>query len=331
MKISDRPFLFLHTLALVVILAQGKVREVDALIQRRKVLQPGPKSVKWGPNGSGSGSNEKLVFPHQRNRITNQAKPPFARNFNNNNNNNARQHQQSEQAIQLNIAQGNIGVNPRRNRSTVLRRRFVAATLLAAVLLKPRGVATLLANGLYKPYQNALVSNPLVTKVITGALLAIAGDAAAQASANAGPYDKRRALSFAVFDSCYRVFQHNMFPAVIRAGKGNVVGALVPFLAPAAAAIEQTAMYQFLVVPFIYYPVFFTFTGFIQGLTIPQSIDRFKAQFFKCWRRNLMFWIPTQMVLFGIIAENWQIPFACLAGMLWSTILSSTAGNTQKR
>ena len=43
-----------------------------------------------------------------------------------------------------------------------------------------------------------------------------------------------------------------------------------------------------------------------------------------------MFWIPTQMILFGVVAEKWQIPFACFMGMLWSMVLSKTAGNTKK-
>jgi hypothetical protein len=36
------------------------------------------------------------------------------------------------------------------------------------------------------------------------------------------------------------------------------------------------------------------------------------------------------MVMFSVIDEKWQIPFACLLGMIWSTILSVTAGNANK-
>jgi hypothetical protein len=123
---------------------------------------------------------------------------------------------------------------------------------------------------LFSPYQNLLVSNPLQTKVATGAILAVVGDAVAQKVTQKGQqqqqnysfatyWDKRRALSFAVFDMCYRVFQHNMFPFIIRLGQGNVIKKVLPqilpsknlvsFLLPAAAAIEQTAMYQLAVVP----------------------------------------------------------------------------------
>ncbi|VEU35761.1 unnamed protein product [Pseudo-nitzschia multistriata] len=309
-----RPFLFLQTLALVAIIVRGRVREADGLIQKPKVLQPGPSTAKWAANHPNRNSQkDKMAFPHVR---------PLG------------QRHRSDEVLPMRLSMAHNGDIVFRKNSAVPRNRVLLATALTVTLLKPRAILSLLANTLYNPYQNALVQNPLVTKVITGAILAVAGDAMAQASSGAGEgyeYDKRRALSFAVFDSCYRMFQHNMFPLVIRAGRGNFVGKLLPMLAPAAPAIEQTAIYQFLVVPCLYYPVFFAFTGFIQGLTVKQAVDRMKAQFFRCWRRNLMFWIPMQMVLFGLIAENWQIPFACLAGMVWSTILSKTAGNTKKR
>jgi hypothetical protein len=334
-----RPFLFFHTLALVVIVAQGRVREADALKNcRPKVLQPGRSSASWPEKRK----NENMAFQRPYRKAVNRIRPPL--HFN------ARQQEQPGESTKMNMALGPIGM-PEFQRRTLLSvpstaRRLVFVTTLAVALMKPRSLASIiqspawfLVNVLYKPYQNSLVTNPLVTKVITGAVLAIAGDAVAQATSNSqavangetkASYDKRRALSFAVFDSCYRVFQHNMFPFIIRSCQGNIIKRLLPMLEPAAAAIEQTAVYQFCVVPGFYYPIFFAFTGVIQGLNARQSLDRMKANFFPCWKRNLMFWIPTQMVLFGLVAEKWQIPFACLMGMLWSTILSKTAGNTKK-
>ena len=85
-------------------------------------------------------------------------------------------------------------------------------------------------------------------------------------------------------------------------------------------------MYQLGVIPLFYYPVFFSFTGIMQGLSIKQSYERAKANFFSCWRTNLKFWIPIQLVMFGLIDEKWQIPFVCVMGLIWSTILSVIAG-----
>jgi len=345
MRFSDRPFFVLHTLALTMIVVQGKFREANGLIHKPKALHAGPKST--AATAWTATNNESTSFPHPPRKNTNQVRPQSQQY-------NARQQGQSEKSTEMNMTRGNTGMQNSQRRTLSLspsRRLLLASMLTVAALWKTKtAIGWFLSNMMFTPYQNSLVNNPLVTKVFTGAVLAIVGDAVAQATSNEAAlanqqtkigYDKRRALSFAAFDSCYRVFQHNVFPWVIRSGQGNVIKRLLPkiipsqnmvaFFSPAAAAIEQTAIYQFVIVPFLYYPIFFTFTGFIQGLSLTQSIDRMKRQYFPCWRRNLMFWIPTQMVLFGVVAEKWQIPFACLMGMIWSTILSKTAGNTKKQ
>jgi hypothetical protein len=160
--------------------------------------------------------------------------------------------------------------------SVVAKTTFIAmmiATLVGYIVTSTsliRYSGLFLQNGLFNPYQNLLVNHPLQTKVGTGAILAVIGDAVAQKVVQKGQqqqhnssfatyWDKRRALSFAVFDMCYRVFQHNMFPFIIGLGQGNVIKKVLPrilpsknlvsFLLPAAAAIEQTAIYQLAVVP----------------------------------------------------------------------------------
>lgn len=331
MRFSGGYFFVLHTLVLTLILAHGLVREVDGLIHKPKAMKSGPSST----------PTRTAWSVHRKSTDHFRTFSPLT----------ARQREQRKKSMEMSMAHGNLAVEkfPRENISQSAFRRLLLASMLTvvalwktkAVMAPLRYLGWILSDIIYKPYQNSLVNNPLVTKVITGAVLAIAGDAMAQATSNGAAlannqkkveYDKRRALSFAVFDSCYRVFQHNMFPLIIRLGQGNVVKNVLPkFLIPAAAAIEQTALYQFVIVPCLYYPTFFVFTGFIQGLTFRQSLNRMKKQYFPCWRRNLMFWIPTQMVLFGVIAEQWQIPFACFMGMLWSMVLSKTAGNTKNR
>jgi hypothetical protein len=188
-------------------------------------------------------------------------------------------------------------------------------------------------------YNVSMFRSPLETKVATGVILAVLGDALAQTRGRSqNAYDPRRGASFGAFDSCYRVFQHNAFPFIISSCQGNVLGAMFsglpglaagPSLRLGLAALERTLVYQLVVIPLLYYPIFFTFTGYLQGLKPQEILQRAKTSFLPCWKRNLMFWIPTQMVMFGLIDERWQIPFACVMGMLWSTILSVTAGNAK--
>jgi len=324
-------FFSVNALVLTLVLSHGSFCEVSGLIHK-------PKGMKAGPSSTPTRATWKI---HRKNTD----------HFRSSSQLTIRQRDRCKESMDMNLAHGNFGVEKYRQESmpSPAFRRLLLASMLTvvafwrtkAVIASLRYMGWILSDVIYKPYQNSLVNNPLVTKVITGTVLAIAGDAMAQATSNETAlsnnqikvkYDKRRALSFAVFDSCYRVFQHNMFPLIIRFGQGNVVKHLLPkFFIPAAAAIEQTALYQFVIVPCLYYPIFFAFTGFIQGLSFRQSIIRMKKQYFPCWRRNLMFWIPTQMVLFGVVAEKWQIPFACFMGMLWSMILSKTAGSTKKK
>lgn len=202
---------------------------------------------------------------------------------------------------------------------------------------------------LFERYNYLLKYKPLRTKVITGATLAVLGDGIAQLRSSSTSqmnerYNPQRALSFATFDGCYRIFQHMAFPYIISLCQGQVLGQIIlsssslsssttmggKNIQLACAALERTLVYQLLITPLLYYPIFFTFTGYIQGLTPQQILERARTSFIPCWKRNLLFWIPCQLIMFSVINERWQIPFACLLGMLWSSILSITAGNANE-
>ena len=252
MRFYDRPFLVLlgiPTLALTMIIMQGHVRVVDALVHKPKVFLSRP--------------HKKTTANMRQSSQSPQSHPGLSRPRMNVNGDNNRQQSKSVLTAHGNI----IGIDKFQPKMSSPASRLLIGTMLVVALWKTKSGAALLqysgrflSNVLLKPYQNSLVNNPCITKVITGAVLAIVGDAVAQVTNNEQnvEYDKRRALSFAAFDSCYRVFQHNMFPAIIRLGQGNVIrnilprifpSSLVAMLAPAAAAVEQTAMYQFLIVP----------------------------------------------------------------------------------
>lgn len=219
---------------------------------------------------------------------------------------------------------------------------IIAASLTVFVLMASTASRQLIADyllSLLASYKMTMVRHPLETKVATGAVLAVLGDALAQSREVGQAYSPRRAASFAAFDGSYRFFQHNAFPFIISICRGKVLGGLLSMLPGVVigsnlrlglAALERTLVYQLLVIPLFYYPIFFSFTGYLQGLKPQQILERAKKSFLPCWKRNLMFWIPTQMVMFGLIDEKWQIPFACVMGMMWSTILSVTAGNANK-
>ena len=183
-------------------------------------------------------------------------------------------------------------------------------------------------------YKQLLSSHPLPTKMMTGATLAVCGDAIAQSKDVDKDYDKRRAVSFAAFDMVYRAVQHYSFPIIVAACHGQYLGSLLPtnadlFDASQLGAMEQTLASQLGIVPFFYYPVFFSLTGFMQGLSVSGTISRAKENFLPLMKRNLLFWIPVQFVQFGYIQEDLQIPFLSMCGLAWTFILSVAAGSAK--
>jgi hypothetical protein len=182
-------------------------------------------------------------------------------------------------------------------------------------------------------YTDLLAQHPLMTKMATGGTLATCGDAIAQSQTDE-PYDRRRAASFMVFDMAYRAVQHVSFPVIVHELQGQYLGGLLAALhlssqvpTEYAAAMEQTLASQLGIVPLFYYPVFFSLTAFIQGLSADGAVERAKEMFVPLMKRNLLFWIPVQFVQFGFIDENLQIPFLSVAGLCWTFILSASAGS----
>ena len=193
-------------------------------------------------------------------------------------------------------------------------------------------------------YKQTLAEHPLPTKMITGGTLAVCGDAIAQSRSD-DEYDKRRASSFAAFDCVYRAVQHISFPAIVQQCQGQYIGALIAATPGMASivqhlgwenpsyyfgAMEQTLVSQLGIVPFFYYPVFYTVTAFVQGLDKDAAVQRAKDTFIPLMKRNLLFWIPIQFIQFGYIDENLQIPFLSAAGLIWTFIISLFAGNAKQ-
>lgn len=182
-------------------------------------------------------------------------------------------------------------------------------------------------------YQNALRTDALRTQVATGVALAVSGDAVAQkvtALRSLGPhsYDRKRAISFAAFDGGYRTAQHYLYPLLIAMCQGNVIGPLLPTdYGNTAAAMEQALVSQLVIIPALYYPAFFAVTGFVQGLSIAESFERARISYIPLMRRNWIFWIPVQFLVFSVVQdEATQISILIVAGFLWTVFLSLSAG-----
>eukprot|EP00557_Chaetoceros_sp_GSL56_P005784 CAMPEP_0176502642 /NCGR_PEP_ID=MMETSP0200_2-20121128/14867_1 /TAXON_ID=947934 /ORGANISM="Chaetoceros sp., Strain GSL56" /LENGTH=197 /DNA_ID=CAMNT_0017901737 /DNA_START=520 /DNA_END=1110 /DNA_ORIENTATION=- len=180
-------------------------------------------------------------------------------------------------------------------------------------------------------YKDSLMEHPLQTKMLTGGVLAFLGDAIAQS--REPRYDEKRAAAFVSFDVVYRAVQCSLFPMIVETCDGNFLSSFLPESTSVdirtLATMEQTFANQFLVIPFIYYPVFFTLTGYLQGLSMDATIERAQQTLLPLLKRNWLFWIPVQYFQFGYVEEPLQIPFLCVAGLAWTFILSALAGSVK--
>ena len=89
-------------------------------------------------------------------------------------------------------------------------------------------------------YNQALMTNPLETKLATGGILALAGDCIAQ-SREEGDYDVKRAGAFVSFDMMYRALQCALFPEIIRVCDGHYLGSVLSGIDTSVlATMEQT-------------------------------------------------------------------------------------------
>ena len=197
---------------------------------------------------------------------------------------------------------------------------FCTATLLATAAAWPTHPETLL-----RVYDGLLQTHPLPTRIVTASTLAFAGDAVAQRSIAVQPhfgpkpkYSFRRAASFVTVEATYRsLLQPHLLQFTINTFQGSVLGALA----------KRVAFNMFVVSTLIYYPLFFSCTGLIQGLTVQQTFRRARLRFRSLFGFNLCFWLPVQALQFAVVPTIYKVPFICLAGFLWTMILSALAGS----
>jgi len=204
----------------------------------------------------------------------------------------------------------------------------VLLLLPAGFIVAPPPILPAAASALAS-YSAALIASPLETKIATACVLAIAGDALAQRRECRDTYDARRASSFVLFDAIYRGgFQHFTFPIIADSFHGAALHGLLSWVPlSACAAVERTAANQLVIVPVVYYPLFFAVTAIVQGLTRVQGLERARSKFLPLILRNLLFWVPVQLAQFAFVAESWQVSFVCVMGLIWNVILSALAGD----
>ena len=181
-------------------------------------------------------------------------------------------------------------------------------------------------------YDALLVAHPVPTRMATAGALALVGDAAAQQRSSKA-YNRRRGASLAAVEVTYRgLLQQPIFDWIIHNIHGEHLRALTAgkLNAKLSTAIERVTFNQFVVSPFVFYPMYFTVTGMVQGLSLDQTLARARSCFTTLFGFNLCFWLPVQLTQFGLVPARYKVPFICVAGLIWNVILSALSGSVSK-
>ena len=202
---------------------------------------------------------------------------------------------------------------------------------------KPQTALNVADTDAWASYTRALITDPYSTKMATGVVMAVLGDYIAQRrDIYYEYYDAERAVSFAAFGACYGFLQEYIYPPSVMAScQGEFSFRFLSSIGLKSLAsdaylslgpLEMTIVSQLIIVPTLYYPVFYAVTGAVQGLTFNESLRRAEDTFGSIMKRHLMYWIPLQFFTLAFVPRDGQLPLLLLFGLIWTVILSNLMG-----
>ena len=178
--------------------------------------------------------------------------------------------------------------------------------------------------GLWAGYRRALDDNPFRTNMLTGGVLAFAGDCVCQTlfpAAAATPLPKSSKVSSA--EQAPQQLEGNSFPASFswrRAGGMVTFGVLVNgfwctlvyplyrralpafwLATPLREGVGSCFIDEFLHLPFVYSPAFFYITGLVQGDSLDECTETIREGWLTSLIATWLIWIPLQTLNFGFV------------------------------
>ena len=166
-------------------------------------------------------------------------------------------------------------------------------------------------------YDSLLTSHRLKTTTATGALLGLAGDAATQLASNPIAYDSKRGTSFALFGGAVTGPVNYLWLQRL----DSLVNKLAPMGGWRAVSCKlgvQTFFFQ----PFVYVPLFFTFSSCTRGWTTDHALQRIREDYKTTLLSLWTFWTPICVLAFSALPMRQQAPFFSAVSLIWNGVLS---------
>jgi hypothetical protein len=115
----------------------------------------------------------------------------------------------------------------------------------------------------------------------------------------------------------------------------KVFEALVPS-ATAAASVGKMALDQFLHVPLLYFPIYFSVDAWIQGKVaagegFAHVQHKFDTELFELLKVNWSIWVPASFVGFRFMPTHLRIPYVSCVSFCWNCIFSRMQGRFRHR
>ena len=170
---------------------------------------------------------------------------------------------------------------------------------------------------MFKAYERALALRPLVVKSATGMLLGGSGDYTAQRLEGGKTYDSRRSLAFGSLATFWNgCCIHYIFGGLERhLPRSGGVRTLVP----------KMLITQLMVNPFLYLPLFYTWTGVVLGRTPAQTLEKARREYWVTLKATWIFFVPFNVVNFTLVPVRHQAATLATFSFFYATTLSAIA------
>ena len=203
------------------------------------------------------------------------------------------------------------------NKSTTASAQWSQVTTTAASAPPTTHRRTSVAMRCIEWYSNKLDTHPLLTKAITGGLIAGAGDGLCQSLIQVDqPYDWVRTVRFGAVGTLY-----------IAPGIHYWYNILATRLAPgtsAVAVLKRVALDQFVFAP-PFIAGLLTTLWTAEGFPIIDIPNRLATTLPDVVMANWVLWIPANILNFGFVPIKYQVLFNNTLGLVWNAYLSFSA------
>ena len=174
---------------------------------------------------------------------------------------------------------------------------------------------------MFRSYERILARAPIAVKTATGTLLGFAGDGTVQ-TLEGGDYDVHRGIAFTSLAATWNgPCMHASFAMLERS---------FPQSAGWRSLFPKLLCTQFFINPFVYLPLFYSWTGVVLGRSVEETLDKARREYWTTLRATWAIMAPFNVVNFLLIPVRHQTAALACVSFVYQVMLSAIA-NADRR